>query len=202
MKKQFKNGVFLARMQPLHKAHLYIIKMALDECEKVDIVLGSANKHSMIRNPFSLEKRKTWLIQALKDEYDFDDIERINVHEIADWSYENDPNETEEWGKYFYYNTVNFIHAKTFSIYYSDDAEIIKKWFIDKTINPRVTLRLLNRKSLFEGLSATKIRQAMVDNNKEYLEMYLPNCVINDLDEIRNYYLNVLDCPKEDFSMQ
>ena len=202
MNKKFKNGVFLARMQPLHKAHLHIIKVALDECEKVDIVLGSANKYDMIRNPFSLEKRKTWLLQALKDEYNFDDIERINIHEIADWSYENDTNETEEWGKYFYYNTVNFIRVRTFSIYYSDNAEIIKKWFVDETINPRITLRLLDRSSVFEGLSATKIRQAIVDNNKEYLEMYLPRCVIDDLDEIRTYYLSVLNCPKEDFAMK
>ena len=35
MKYKHKIGVFLARMQPLHIAHLDIIEKALNECERV-----------------------------------------------------------------------------------------------------------------------------------------------------------------------
>ena len=39
-----KVGIFLARMQPLHNAHLWLIDKALEENDKVLIVLGSENK--------------------------------------------------------------------------------------------------------------------------------------------------------------
>ena len=45
MSKNYKKvGVFLARMQPVHNAHLYLVNKALEESDKVLIVLGSENK--------------------------------------------------------------------------------------------------------------------------------------------------------------
>ena len=43
-----KVGVFLARMQPLHNAHLWLIDKALEENDKVLIVLGSENKVDIV----------------------------------------------------------------------------------------------------------------------------------------------------------
>ena len=38
--KTLKIGVFIARFQPLHKAHMYVIEKALKDCDKVVIMLG------------------------------------------------------------------------------------------------------------------------------------------------------------------
>ena len=43
-----KYGVFLGRMQPVHNAHLFLVEKALEECDKVLIVLGSENKVDML----------------------------------------------------------------------------------------------------------------------------------------------------------
>lgn len=51
------------------------------------------------------------------------------------------------------------------------------------------------------GLSATKIRQAIIDKNIDYLERYLTKPVLENLEEIREYYLKIIENPKEDFSM-
>ena len=53
-----KVGVFLARMQPLHNAHLWLIDKALEENDKVLVVLGSENKVDMLRNPYNINLRK------------------------------------------------------------------------------------------------------------------------------------------------
>lgn len=104
-----KVGVFLARFQPLHNGHLFMIEKALKENDKVLIVLGSANKQGMIRNPFSLEKRGLWLHDSLINK---EDSLRIQIMELADWSTETDKEELTEWGHYLYYNIVANIRQK------------------------------------------------------------------------------------------
>lgn len=39
-------GVFLARMQPVHKAHLFMVTKACEECDEVCVILGSENKRT------------------------------------------------------------------------------------------------------------------------------------------------------------
>ena len=56
-----KYGVFLARMQPVHNAHLWLVDKALKENDKVLIVLGSENKVDMLRNPYKISLRKKML---------------------------------------------------------------------------------------------------------------------------------------------
>ena len=62
-----KIGVFLARFQPIHNAHLYVIETALKECDHVAIMLGSSNKNNMPRNPFDFNLRYNLLMDSLKD---------------------------------------------------------------------------------------------------------------------------------------
>lgn len=200
MKCKHKIGVFLARMQPLHIAHLDIIEKALKECEKVYVCLGSANKVDMIRNPFTIEFRRQVLLEALMERVGVA-FTRVEVFEIPDWSYENDINETISWGRYFYYNVVSRIKSKRFAIYYNDDPSIINSWF-DCEVKDFITLELLDRSQHYDGLSATKIRQAIIDNDKEYIDKYCPKAVINRMDIIRPYYINVSKNPKVDFSME
>lgn len=192
-----KNGVFLARMQPLHNGHLHMVETALKECEHLTIVLGSSNKSFMTRNPFTFELRKMWLRDALQNLNDFD---RINIFELPDWSYENDKNETYEWGRYFYYNVVSRIQAKTFSVFYNDDLSIIQSWF-DETIRDRINIQHSERSNIFDGLSATKIREAILADNDEYLKKYLPLSVRKDVPLIKEYLIKVKDNPIQDFSM-
>lgn len=145
----YKTGVFLARMQPLHIAHLYLVEQALAECEEVWVVLGSANRKDMLRNPFTIEFRREMLTQALSEKgYSIEDLNRIHVFELPDWSLENDPNDTVTWGRYFYYNVVSRVQHKNFTMYYSDDSSIIRGWF-DSEVGEHITLRLFDRTAVY-----------------------------------------------------
>lgn len=92
------------------------------------------------------------------------------------------------------------LDKKTFSIYYNDDLEIIQSWFDDE-VNKYITIEHSERSHIFDGLSATKIRQAMVNEDMDYLNKFLPKPVMDDLEYIKPYLIKVNKNPKEDFSM-
>lgn len=197
MNDKVKMGVFLARMQPLHNAHMWLIENALRECERVTIILGSSNKKDMLRNPFTLEFRKHLLENALKDR---SDIDRITIFELPDWGLENDINDPITWGRYFYYNVVSRIQEKYFNMYYSDDPAIINGWF-DSEVKDYINLRLYDRTSTLDGLSATRIRHAITTNDADYISECCPQIVVDNLEHIRGVYMGVLENPKSDFAM-
>ena len=190
-------GVFLARMQPVHKAHLFMVNRACEECDEVCVILGSENKKDTLRNPFTIEKRREMLLESLPEKY----RSKISVHEIPDWSMETKTEDDKVWGRYFYYNVVSRIGQKHFKFYYSDGIDNLNSWF-DSEVKSYIEYRLFERSSLFAGLSATKIRQAFVDNNKGYIEQFCPKVVMDNFDYLRNYYLGVVDKPKEDWEME
>lgn len=194
---------FLFRGQPIHLGHLFMIKKALKESDIVLCVLGSANKEGTTRNPFSLEKRKKWLMDSLilDDEISLEDTEKIRFLSLPDWSTETDTSELNQWGHYLYYNMVRAVEQKEISIYYNDDKSIIEAWFDDE-ISKNITIEHSERSEIFEGLSATKLRKAIVDNDIEYCTKFLPKPVLADLDEIRPYLIEINENPKQDFSME
>lgn len=193
-----KYGVFLARMQPVHNAHLFMVNKALDECDKVLIVLGSENKVDMLRNPYDITLREQMLRECFNDEQN----EKITIVTLPDWSMESDTDSAEIWGRYFYYNVVSRIGQKRFSLYYSDDVAILDSWFNSTEVRQYIIYRNFERSNIFEGLSATKIRQAFIDGDRDYINEFCPNSVASRFDYLASYYKDVTENPKEDFSME
>ena len=193
-----KVGVFLARMQPIHNAHLYMVEKACDECDEVTVILGSENKRDTLRNPFTIEKRREMLLASLPVEY----REKISVYKIPDWSMESKVADYKIWGRYFYYNVVSRINQKRFFLYYSDGQKMLDNWFENTEVREYITYRLFERSSLFEGLSATKIRNAFVNDDKEYIRKYCPDVVLEQFDYLKKYYLGVLNNPLDDYEME
>jgi hypothetical protein len=196
-----KTGVFLARMQPLQNAHMWLVGEACKENDQVVVMLGSSNKRDMLRNPFDIELRDEILHIALKETAGKEVSDKVKVFEIPDWSFEGDDAGAKEWGRYFYYNTVARARSKKFSIYYSDDPEIMLNWFVPK-IQERINFRFFERTNLFEGLSATKIRKAFEEEDRKYVKKWCPDVVYRRFDELRDIWMDVKKNPKEDFSME
>lgn len=193
-----KVGVFLARMQPLHNAHLFMINKALEENEKVLVVLGSENKVGTLRNPFDVSLREELLRKCFNDTQN----ERIKIVTLPDWSMETDLDDEKTWGRYFYYNVVSKIGQKRFTLYYYDDLKILEGWFTDTEVYKYITYRTFERQSVLGGISSTKIRQALLDKNIDYVKEYCPKPVVDKFDYLSSYYKNVKENPKDDFSME
>lgn len=199
--KTLKIGVFIARFQPLHKAHMYVIEKALKDCDKVVIMLGSSNKDNMPRNPFNFRLRKELLSESLSNEHD---MTRIQIYQFPDWSEENLANDDAVWGHYLYYNIVSRIGQKYFTLYYSDAPKIAEAWFDDE-VKRFVSFCFLDRQKVFDGLSSTKIRAALLNYttaDKKYLYKFLPEAVFNRVDELHDIIVKVHKNPKKDFTMK
>lgn len=199
MKKKI--GVFLSRMQPLHIGHLGIIEKAMSENDLVVVLIGSKNKRGTIRNPLNIDLRKIILEEALEEKFGKESKDKIIISELPDWSMETEIESNIEWGRYLYYNIVSLSEQKHFSMYFSDEKEIIENWFEDN-IKDRITLRLFERNNMFEAVSSTKIRNAFLNNDKEYIEKSCPNAVIKRFDEIKKIIEEVYNNPIEDYKME
>lgn len=193
-----KYGVFIGRMQPVHNAHLALISKALEENDKVLIVLGSSNKEGTYRNPYSVEMRE----QMLRECFDEEQNEKITIATLPDWSTEDDEKEVKTWGRYFYYNVVSRIGQKRFSLYYSDELSILDSWFDNTEVKQYITYRHFDRDEVFNGLSATKIRQALLRNDKDYVKKYCPVSVMDRFDGLASLYEDAVNYPVDDFSME
>ena len=78
---------------------------------------------------------------------------------------------------YLYSKIVSETYNPNFTIYYSDGFEIITTWFPSFLLRNNVSLALLARNATVEGISATKIREYIMEENDEELKKYVPNCV-------------------------
>ena len=196
--KIIENGVCIMRMQPLHNAHLYIIKTMLKMCINVTVILGSENKVDMLRNPFDIQLRKTMLMEALEE----DERDRVTIFNLPDWSMESDLEEAKTWGTYLYMNIVSRIGTKKFTIFYNDDPAIIENWFEQEYLGEdRVSFFFMDRGNMFNGLSATKIREAFEEDDISYIDEYCPHSVVDRYVILRDTWLNIKKNPRDDFSM-
>ena len=78
-------GYILGRFTPLHNGHIELIDKALHEVDDLTIILGSPNRGTSLKNPFSVEERKhmiqkvfpTVKFDTMDDMYDTDLWTRI-----------------------------------------------------------------------------------------------------------------------------
>jgi nicotinamide-nucleotide adenylyltransferase len=76
--KKYHIGLFIGRFQPFHKGHLFVLKKALEDVEKIIIGIGSANK-SDSDNPLSAIDRKEVLNKIIQEENLEDRIVKIEL---------------------------------------------------------------------------------------------------------------------------
>lgn len=64
MKKLYSEIVFIGRFQPVHNAHVEVLRKAHSLADRVIVVLGSAHQPRSVKNPFTADERKHLLEQA------------------------------------------------------------------------------------------------------------------------------------------
>lgn len=82
---KMKIGVFIARLQPFHWAHVDIVKLAMRENDHVVIVLGSACQAKTIKNPWTTDERELMIRKCLTPEGN----SHVSVVSAKDYFYNN-----------------------------------------------------------------------------------------------------------------
>lgn len=76
-------GVFIGRFQPFHNGHLNIVREALNECDKLVVLVGSADQPRDYFNPFSYEERSAMILTSLPPEMK----SRVICRPLLDYTY-------------------------------------------------------------------------------------------------------------------
>lgn len=163
MLKPYDCSLICGRFQTFHKGHESLVETGLKLCDRVLILIGSAQESGTERNPFDVNTR-TDVLKAI-----YGDNANIIIHGISDLTNENDIRP--EWGRYLLDNVDRYIYkAPELMIYGNDEAR--SHWFDPEDIRDTSEF-IVNRGRI--PISATMVREAMAkDDRKAWMAMVNP----------------------------
>lgn len=174
MLKPYDTGLICGRFQTFHKGHERLVDTALLLCDRVLILVGSAQECGTERNPFNINTR-TKMLKAI-----YGDRPEIMIYGLSDMTDENDIRP--EWGRYLLDNVDRYIHKNPEIMIYGND-ESRSQWFSKEDLANTAEL-IVNRHTM--PISATMVRKAMAqDNRKEWMSYVNPH-IHKYYDELRS----------------
>ena len=162
MNKPYDSGLIVGRFQTFHKGHQRLVETGLTLCDRLLILVGSAQECGTVRNPLNIQTR----IDMIRTVYDTD---RIMIYGLSDMTNENDIRP--EWGRYLLGNVDRYLYkAPELMIYGNDESR--SRCFDLEDIKDTSEF-IVNRGSL--PISATMLRTMMVqDNRKDWMQWVDP----------------------------
>lgn len=190
--KPYDVGLICGRFQTFHKGHESLVETGMKLCDRLLILIGSAQECGTERNPFNINTRT----KMLKEIYG--DCPEIMIYGLADMTDENDIRP--EWGKYLLDNVDRYVYkAPELMIYGNDESR--SRWFDPDDIRDTSEF-IVNRGRI--PISATMVRESMVfDRRREWMRMVNPR-LHKMYDELRaelmsvDYYKNLLNAAREE----
>lgn len=163
MAKAYDCGFLCGRFQTFHIGHESLVETGLKLCDRMLILVGSAQESGTERNPFNIMTR----INVIKEV--FDDENRIMIYALSDLTNENDI--TPDWGRYVLKNIDRYIYkAPELMIYGNDEAR--SRWF--DPVDIKDTTEIIVPRSRLP-ISATMLREMMVrDDRREWMKYVNP----------------------------
>lgn len=175
----YDTGLLVGRFQTFHKGHQKLVETGLLLCDRLLVLVGSAQECGTERNPLNIETR----IQMIKAVYPNDS--RVMIYALSDLSNENDIRP--EWGRYVLENVDRYIYKPPELMIYGND-ESRSRWFDTEDIKDTSEF-IVNRGAL--PISATMLRELMVkDNRREWMKWVDPK-LHKMYDRLRNELMSV-----------
>lgn len=144
-------GMIVGRFQTFHKGHQHLVNTALKLCDRVLILVGSAQECGTERNPLNVETR----IRMIRQIYDNENI--VMIYALPDLTNENDVRP--EWGRYLLDNVDRYIYKNPEVYIFGNDEARGFTWFTPEDLKYTTQL-ILNRQDI--PISATMLRDLMV----------------------------------------
>lgn len=174
--KPYDLALYVGRFQPLHLGHISAIETALKICDRVLVVIGSAQESCTTRNPFDIQTR-IGLIQEI-----FGD--RVIVKPLVDMTDESDI--CVEWGKYLMDFVKRTVGKAPDVMVYGDEE--IKGWFTKEEMKD--TMRVVLPRQRID-ISATDIRGFLLNGDRENFFKYTHSKTHKHFERLRNELLNI-----------
>lgn len=175
----YDTGLLVGRFQTFHKGHQKLVETGLLLCDRLLVLVGSAQECGTERNPLNIETR----IQMIKAVYP--DDSRVMIYALSDLSNENDIRP--EWGRYVLENVDRYIYkAPELMIYGNDESR--SRWFDTEDIKDTSEF-IVNRGAL--PISATMLRELMVKDNRREWMKWVDSKLHKMYDRLRNELMSV-----------
>ena len=174
----YDTGLLVGRFQTFHLGPQKLVEAGLMLCDRLVILVGSAQECGTERNPLNVETRIAMIKSVFSDD-------RIMIYALSDLSNENDIRP--EWGRYLLQNVDRYIYkAPELMIYGNDEAR--SRWFDTEDIK-NTSEFIVNRGAL--PISATMLREMMVrDDRREWMKWVDPK-LHKMYDRLRNELMTV-----------
>lgn len=188
MGKAFKLGFVIGRFQNIHIGHERMVRTALNNCEKVILMVGSSQESGTVRNPFTLYTRMNLIRKVFRNEI----LEgNLLLAHTDDMTHEDD--HCVEWGKFLLkkiemWKSHYGIKDELDCMVYGNDEERMS-WFDPKDVE-NVGQIILNRNGL--DISATRLRKALAEDDYEFYDMFVSQEISSlDILELREELLEI-----------
>lgn len=176
--KPYDVGLIVGRFQHFHIGHKSLVENAYKLCDRVLILVGSAQESGTLRNPYLPSTR----IDVIREIYGRDN-DILQVKELNDLTNENDINA--DWGRYVLKNVKTHIRKHPSLMVYGND-EFRSKWFDPNDIQDTAEL-VIPRSRI--PISATKLREALVRDDFEYWSKFVDEKTHKMYDRLRKELL-------------
>lgn len=177
--KPYDVGMICGRFQTFHKGHEKLVDTGCMLCDRLLILIGSAQECGTERNPLNINTRTKMLKEIYGDSPD------IMIYGLSDMSDENDIRP--EWGKYLLNNVDRYIFKNPEVMIYGNDES--RSAWVDKADLKNTTELIINRSEL--PISATMLRQYMVDDNRREWMKWVNPKLHKMYDELRRELMSV-----------
>ena len=150
---KYKHGATVGRYRPYHNGHNFLHNKMLQDCEKITVLIGSAQEEDTLKNPFSVQEVEQMIRNCHPS-----NLDRIEIMPIKDI---NDP---PNWRQHVL-DTI----GKKIDAYYCgsiQDAEC----FINQDDFDTVIIDRIVASDEHGFKSGTEIREMMFANNSECLK--------------------------------
>lgn len=149
--KEYNLAVFLGRFQPFHNGHYEIVKRGLEIADTLLIIIGSSGAAPNIKNPFTFEERKDFILKSLDDKQK----QRVVIRPVRDY------HNTDQLWVSDVLNKIDDVANGTENIClignYKDSSSYYLKYFPQFEFKPIATKTTID---------ATTIRQNLFSNGK------------------------------------
>ena len=172
--KPYDVGLVVGRFQHFHIGHRSLVENAFKLCDRVLILVGSAQESGTLRNPYLPSTR----IDVIREIYGRDNS-ILQVKELNDLTHENDI--TPDWGKYVLKNVKTHIRKEPSLMVYGND-EFRSRWFAPEDIENTAEL-VIPRSRI--PISATQLREALIRDDFEYWSKFVDDKTHKMYDRLR-----------------
>ena len=156
----YRLGLVLGRFQGLHIGHEAIIRRALAVCDRVIVMIGSADKEGTSHDPFSVSLRQK-MLQAMFPR--LVKSGRVILVPLNDLGVGNVP----AWGDYVIGNAKKAVGMPECIVFGNEDK--CRTWFPNY---PEIRYISVDRSNI--DVNGTKLRKIILDNEEKAYQGYTP----------------------------